>query len=169
MLDSFPEAAVVQMRVVEQRLGRADGPPGEAALLRGVIHLLRRQAGDEIGDQLVDDMRGVGRDHRRVLIFRVLQIAGHPIAVQQVGQFPDVFRIEPTPDQRADIGAVPGAELGARRRAGSVMTARVPLQHLAAIDVIRDRRFGRQRARLMDRRVDILAFAGRRFGEPERP
>src|SRR4051795_4101782 len=37
MLDGLPESAVVQMRVVEQRLGRTHRAPGEAALLRGVI------------------------------------------------------------------------------------------------------------------------------------
>src|SRR5690242_10712347 len=50
MLDLFPETAIVQMRVVEQLLWRTDRTPGETALLRAVIDLLGRQAGDKVGD-----------------------------------------------------------------------------------------------------------------------
>jgi hypothetical protein len=50
MLDLFPKTAIVQMRVVEQLLGCADRTPGKTALLRAVIDLLGRQAGDKAGD-----------------------------------------------------------------------------------------------------------------------
>src|SRR5215469_10856668 len=50
MLNLFPEAAIVQVWIVEQLLWRADRTPGETALLRAVIDLLGRQAGDKTGD-----------------------------------------------------------------------------------------------------------------------
>ena len=75
------------MRVVEQLLRRADRAPGEAAFLGAVIDLLGRQAGDKTGDQIVDDVRRVGGDDRLVLVFRVAEIAGHAVGVEQIGQF----------------------------------------------------------------------------------
>src|ERR1700757_2816193 len=64
MLDLFPETAIVQMRVVEQLLWRTDRTPGEAALLRAVIHLLGRRLAIKVGDQAANDVRGVGGNHR---------------------------------------------------------------------------------------------------------
>src|SRR5438045_7434682 len=153
MLDLFPETAIVQMRVVEQLLWRADRTPGETALLRPMIDVLGRQAGDKARDQTVDDVRGVGGDHRLVLVFRVTEIAGHAVRIEHIGQFPDVFGIEPAADQGANVIAVTGSELGTRGRPGGMVTAGVSLQHLTAVDVIGDGRLRRQRARLMDRCV----------------
>ena len=42
------------------------------------------------------------------------------------------------------------------------MAACLASQHLAAVDVVGDRRLGRQRAGLVDRRVDILPLPGNR-------
>ena len=157
MVHLFPEAAVTQMGIVEEVLRRAHRTPGEAAFLGGVIDFLRRQPGDEIRDHIIDDVRGVRRDDRRVLVFRVLQVAGHAVAVEQVCQFAKVFRVEPTRHQRADIAAVLGAELGARGRSGGMVATGLAAQHLSAIDVVGDRRLGCQCAGLVDRGVDILA------------
>src|SRR6266851_1243702 len=71
---------------------------------------------------------------------------------------PDVSGVEPAPDQRADIAAVLGAELGARRRSGGMMATGLAPQHLSSVDVVGDCRLGRQRASLVDRRIDILAL-----------
>ena len=80
----------------EEILRRANRAPGEAALLGGVVDLLRRQAGDKVGDQIVNNVRRGRRDYRRVLVFGVPEIAGHAVAVEQVSQLPDISRIEPT-------------------------------------------------------------------------
>ena len=48
VLHLLPETAIVQMRIVEQRLRGTHRPPGEAALLGGMVNLLGRQAGDEV-------------------------------------------------------------------------------------------------------------------------
>ena len=119
MLHLLPEAAILQMGIVKQRLRRTHRPPGKPALLGRVINFLRRQAGDEVGEQIVDDMRRVRRDDRRVLIFGVLEIAGHAVTVHQVREVPDVARVQPAGDQRGDVAAVLGAELGAVGRAAA--------------------------------------------------
>ena len=105
-------------------------------------------------------MGRVRGNDRRVLVFGVPEIAGHPIGVQQVRQLADIFGVEPTCDQRADIIAILGAELGARCRVGGMMAARLALQHLSPVNVVGDCRLGRQRAGLVDRRIDILALPG---------
>ena len=79
----FPEAAIIEMGVVEKRLGSTHRPPSEAALLGGVIDLFCRQAGDEIGDQVIDDVRRARRNDRRILVFGIPEIAGHAIGVQR--------------------------------------------------------------------------------------
>src|SRR5438552_7364974 len=145
------------MRVVEQLLRRADRAPGKAAFLGAVIDLLGGQAGDKAGDQTIDDVRGVGVNYRLVLILRVAQVASHPVGVEQVSQFLYVFGIEAAADQRANVIAVTGTELGARAGSRGMVTTGVTLQHLAAIDVVGDRRFRGQRAGLVDRRIDVLA------------
>jgi hypothetical protein len=50
MLDLLPKTAIMQMRVVEQFLWRADRTPGETALLRAMIDVLGRQAGNKARD-----------------------------------------------------------------------------------------------------------------------
>src|SRR5437763_4710282 len=113
------------MRVVEQLLRRADRTPGKAAFLGAMIDLLGRQAGDKAGDQTIDDVRGVGGNDRLVLIFRVAQVASHPVGVEQVSQILYVFGIEPAADERADIVAVAGTELGARAGSRGMVTTGV--------------------------------------------
>ena len=140
--------------------GRADRAPGEAALLAGVVDFLGRQAGDEAGERLVDDMRCVRRDDRRVLVFRVLQIAGHAITIHQVRQIPDVPGVEAAGNQRSDINAILGPELRPWRRIGRMMAAGLSAQRLAAIDVVGDCGFGGQGTGLVDRCVDKLPASG---------
>src|SRR5262245_11474561 len=53
----LPETAIVQMTIVEQRLRRTHRSPGEAALLGGMVNLLGRQAGNEVRNEIVDDVR----------------------------------------------------------------------------------------------------------------
>ncbi len=160
MLHLLPETAIVQVSVLEQRLRGTHRAPGEAAFLRGVVDFLGRQAGNEAGDEIVDDVGRVRRDDRLVLVLGVLQIAGHAVAVQQFRQVLDEPGVQPASHQRADIDAVLGAELGARRGASRMMAARLTLQHLAAVNVVGDRRLGRQRTRLVYRRIDILPAPG---------
>ena len=74
----FPETAVMQVEVVEERLGRTHRPPGEAAFLGGMVNLLRRQARDEVGDEVIDDVRRVRGDDRRVLVFGSLRSPAMP-------------------------------------------------------------------------------------------
>jgi hypothetical protein len=57
MLHLLPETAVLQVGVVKERLRGARRPPGEAAFLGSVINLFCRQAGNEIGDEIVDYVR----------------------------------------------------------------------------------------------------------------
>ena len=56
MLDLLPEAPIVQVRVVEELLRRADRAPSKAAFLCAVVNLLGRQGGDKVGDEIVDDV-----------------------------------------------------------------------------------------------------------------
>ena len=70
---------------------------------------------------------GAGGDHRLILVFRVAEIAGHAVRVEQIGEFLDIFGIEPAANQGADVIAITGAELGTRARPGGVVTARVTL------------------------------------------
>src|SRR4029453_11943600 len=114
MLDLLPEASVVEVWVVEELLGSSHRAPGKPAFLRGVVNLLGRQTGDEAADEIVDDVRRIRGDDRRVLVFWVPEIARHAVAVQEVGQLSDVFRVEAAAYQRADIFAVLGTELSAR-------------------------------------------------------
>src|SRR5436190_11979183 len=118
------------MRVLEQLLRRADRTPGKAACLGTMIDLLGRQAGDKAGDQTIDDVRGVGVNDRLVLILRVAQVASHPVGVEQVSQFLYVFGIEAAADQRTNVIAVAGTELGARAGSRGVVAAGVSPQHL---------------------------------------
>ena len=46
----------------------------------------------KFGNEIVDDVRCVRRNHRRVLVLGVLEIAGHAVAVQQIRQLTDEFR-----------------------------------------------------------------------------
>ncbi len=121
MLHVLPETAIMQVGVVEELLRGAHCPPGEAAFLRSVVNLLCRQAGNEIGDEIIDDVRRVRRNDGGVLVLGVLQIARLAVAVQQVCQILDVSGVEPARHQRANVRAVLGTELGAGRRSGRMM------------------------------------------------
>jgi hypothetical protein len=44
----------MQVGVLDERLGSPHCSPGKAALLGSVINLLRRQAGNEVGDKIID-------------------------------------------------------------------------------------------------------------------
>ena len=148
----------MQVAVVEQTLGGTYRAPGEAACLCGMIDLLGRQAGDEVSDETIDDVGCACRDDSLVLVFGVLEITGHAEAVEQVRQVPDEPRVEPTADQRADICAVLGAELGAGCDAGGVMATCLSSQDLASVDVVGDCRLGRQGTCLVYRHIDILSL-----------
>ncbi len=80
MLHLLPETAIMQVGIVKQRFRGTHRPPGEAAFLGGVVHLLRRQTGDEVGEEIIDDVRCVCRNDRRVLVFGVLEIARHAVS-----------------------------------------------------------------------------------------
>ena len=54
VLHRFPETSVMQVGVLDERLGSPHCSPGKAALLGSVINLLRRQAGNEVGDKIID-------------------------------------------------------------------------------------------------------------------
>src|SRR5713226_5701986 len=66
VLHLLPEAAVSEVGVVKERLRRTHRPPGEAAFLGSVVDLLCRQAGNEVGDEIIDYVRCVRRNDRRV-------------------------------------------------------------------------------------------------------
>jgi hypothetical protein len=91
--------------------------------LSSVVNFLRRQAGDEGGEQIIDDVRCVRRDDRGVLVFGVLEITGQVVAAHQGRKVLYIPGIEPTRYQRRNVSAVLGAKLGARRWAGRMMTA----------------------------------------------
>ena len=107
-----------------------------------MIHLFRRQTGDEVSHQIVDDVRGVGCNHLGVLIFRVFEIPGHAVAVQQLGQLFNISGIEPARDERQNILAVFTAKLGARRRRCGVVTSGLAPDHFISININRHRSLG---------------------------
>jgi hypothetical protein len=88
VLHLFPEAAIMQVGVIEESLRGSHRAPGEAAFLGSVVDLLCRQAGNEIGDEIIDDVRCVRCND---CLFRILEIAGHAVGVQQLCQVPDVL------------------------------------------------------------------------------
>src|SRR5215470_366326 len=133
MIDRLPEATVGEMSVLSQVLGRTHSGPGEAALLRCMIDLLGRQAGDEIRHHLLDDVGCARLDHLLILVFRIVEIGGHAIGAEEGGQLLHVPGIEPTRDERVHVTAVFGTELRAWRRAWCMMTASVTFQSLAAV------------------------------------
>src|ERR1700722_8490109 len=129
----LPKAAVMQMWVLEKHLRGSHRPPGEAPLLGSVVDLLCRPAGYKFGDEIIDYMRCIRRDDRLVLVFGVHQITGHAVAVQQLCQVFDEFRVQPTAHKRTDVPTVLGTELGTGCGTGSVMATCLSSQHLAAI------------------------------------
>src|SRR5215469_6053944 len=54
VLHLLPETAIMQVGIVKQFLRSAHRAPGEAAFLGSVVNLLCRQAGNEIGDQIIN-------------------------------------------------------------------------------------------------------------------
>src|SRR6266404_8884610 len=156
VLHLFPETAIMQVDVVKELLRSTHRPPGKAASLGGMVNLLGRQAGNEVGDEIIDYVRCARRNDCRVLVFGVREITSHAVAAQQVCQLPDEFRVQPSRYQRTDVGAVLGAELGTGRRTGCMMATCLTSYHLAPVDVVGDCRLGGKGASLVDRRVDIL-------------
>ena len=59
----------MQVGVADELLRGTHRPPGEAAFLGSVVNLLCRQAGNEVGDEVIDNVRCIRRDGRRVLVF----------------------------------------------------------------------------------------------------
>ena len=117
MLHLLPETAVMQMGIVQQRLRRAHRTPGEAALLGGVVNLLRRQAGDEVGEQIVDDVRCVRRDDRRDpgIWDPSDRPPCHSWSIRSA-RFLTFLGLSPPDISARHINAILGTELGARRR-----------------------------------------------------
>ena len=75
-----PEAAVSQVTLVHQLIGRADCSPVEAAFLAAVGHLVPRHIGGEVGDHFLDVLL-TGREDRRIKIAFFREIAGQTVAV----------------------------------------------------------------------------------------
>src|SRR5215469_14669339 len=93
----FPETAVMQMWVIEQRLRGTHRSPGKAAFLGGVINLLCRQASDKVGDQSIDDVRRVRRNDRRVLIFWIPEVSRMPLMSSRSASSPTYFGLSRPP------------------------------------------------------------------------
>jgi hypothetical protein len=68
MLYLLPKATIMQVRVVQQIFRGSHDPPGETAFLGGMVGFFRWQAGDEVGDQPIDNVRRVLCYDRRVLV-----------------------------------------------------------------------------------------------------
>src|SRR5690242_4585846 len=72
MLDLFPKATIMQVRIIEQVFRSTHHAPGETAFLGGMIRFFRRQTGNEVGNHVVDNVRRALCYDSRILILWIL-------------------------------------------------------------------------------------------------